>query len=257
MGLFFYVLRGFSRQLLDPLVAVCLNGCGCALEELVAVQAEQHRCGRPMEDERAKEGEGKHDAPDADQVIDKHKSRVTAAAHDADVDRHLVCRAHARDAKDEQKVLCNGIGFGGKIVKFQDKRADDEQGNTRDRADAKENDLHGLDVFAQLLHVALAHGLADDDACGGCRAHRHDLKHLKQRAGNRVGGNRAVAQVTENDVLQRNRAAENKGHHHEIRAMLVVIAKQGKVGYKKVLLAHAQAFVNENIVQFEYFLYFL
>lgn len=116
----------FSCQLFDPLVAVCLDG-GChALEQLIAVQAEQHDGGIPMKDESAQKGEGKHDAPDADQVIDKHKARISATADDADIDRHLVCRPHARDAKHEQKVLCHGIGFGGKVIEVQNKGAEDE-----------------------------------------------------------------------------------------------------------------------------------
>ena len=85
-----------------------------------------------MKYERAKEGEGEHDAPDADEVVDKHKLGISATAHDADVDRHLVSRAHARDAKYKQKVLCHGIGLRRQVIKFQDKRADDEKRYARE-----------------------------------------------------------------------------------------------------------------------------
>ena len=159
----FYILCGFSRQLFDPFEAVCPNCRSCALEELVAVQAEQHRCGRPMKDERAEEGEGEHDAPDADQVVDKDKSGVTATAHDADIDRHLIGSTHARDAEHQEKVFGNGVGFGGEIIKIQNEGADDKQRHARDQADAQENDLHRFDVFAQLGHIALADRFADDD----------------------------------------------------------------------------------------------
>ena len=167
------------RQLFCPLEAVALDGGGCAFENLVAVQAEQHDCGIPLEHKRAKEGHGQHDAPDADKVVDKDKFGVPAAAYDADVDRHLVRRAHARDAEHQQKVFCHVVGLGGEIVEIQNEGANDKQRNPRDQADAKENELKGSDVLAQLLHVALAHRFADDDGSCRSRAHRHDLEQLE------------------------------------------------------------------------------
>ena len=237
-----------AGQLFRPAEAIALDGGGCALEDLVAVQAEQHPHGLPLEHECAQERERQHNAPDADQVVDKHKLGVSAAAHDANVDRHLVCRAHARDAKHQQKLLCRGVGLGGEIVKLQNKRADDKECDARDDADAQEDDLHGLNVFAQLLHVPRSHRFANDDCRCGCCAHCHDLEHLEQGACNRVCGNGTIAEVAENDVLQRDRAAEDERHHDKKAAMLEIVAEQGKVGFDNVRLAHAQAFVYQEVV---------
>ena len=116
MELFFILCSRFrclACQLLDPFIAIGFDSSRCALEDLVAVQTKQHNRGIPLEHKRAKEGDGQHDSPNADQVIDKYEFGVTAATHDADVDRHLIGGAHACDAKHQQKILGCGVGFGG------------------------------------------------------------------------------------------------------------------------------------------------
>ena len=103
-------------------------------------------------------------------------------------------------------------------------------------------------VFTQLVHISFSNRFADDDSCCGCSSHRHDLEQLEKRACNGIGSNGTVRKIAENDVLQRDRAAENQRDHHEIQAMLEIVAHQAKIRFDQVIDTHAQSLIDQYIV---------
>ena len=58
----------YLRKLFHPIEAIAFDEAGNAFEYLIGIEAGNDRNGMPMQNERRQIGEGKHDAPDADDI---------------------------------------------------------------------------------------------------------------------------------------------------------------------------------------------
>ena len=171
-----------------------------------------------MEYERREEGEREHDAPNADQVHPKHVFCVTATAHDTRVGGHLVCRADSRDRKHDQKSVCQLLCLVADLVCRNDGRAEQKERDAREETNAEKDQLHGFGIFLRFVNASLTYRFADDHRGGTCTTDTGNLERLKERGGDRVGGDRRILHVTQDHGLKRGGNAEQSVTNHERQA---------------------------------------
>ena len=167
------------RELFHPAEAVAFDHGGDAFEHLIRVEAGNDRHGMPMENEGREEGKRQNDAPDADQIHAEYVFCITAAADDTRIRRHLVGRSDAGDRKDDQKAVGKCFGFFADFIGRNDRRAEKEQRDARENADADEDQLHGFCILLRFLDFAFSDRFADDDGGRTRATHGGYLQQLE------------------------------------------------------------------------------
>ena len=236
------------------MITIHLNERRAALEDLVGVEAGDDHRGRPPKDEGRQQGQGDHDAPNADEIVDHDELRVAAAADDTRGHRHLIGRAKPRHAKDQKEIQGHPVGLrrqvgGDSGVQVHDGHPQKEQDGGCAQADAHEHELEGLGIRLNHVHPTAADSLADEHRRRRGRAHDGNLEHLVESGGDGIGSDGRARPVScvhlaQNHRLEHDGAAEHEGGQQEGLHQLGVILGQKLVHAEEIPELPVQLFVD-------------
>lgn len=198
-----FTARAVARKFLRPMSVVALDERGDSLENLVRVQADDDDLRGRLHDKRHDKGDRDNNAPDTDQINDHTVLRITAAADNAGVRRHLIRHAHADNRENDQEAVRHLLRLRRQIINVQDRDADQIENQSGCDSDQQKENLKCFRIIAELILLALADRVSDDEGSGRRGALPCGFDHQEQRGRDTVRGDRAGRHMAENRVLHR------------------------------------------------------